>query len=180
MFNKKDWIKAHPEYNVKRNNEYAFRKGIWIINNKTLRWKEKTQNIYSMNLFIGLNLWQKRICYKCKKIKDVSCFHRNGLSYVTTCKDCDKLRHTPEFYFKRRLRNYDMDENKYNELHKKQDGKCATCGDMVELKIDHNHSTGDVRGLLCEKCNAALGMARDNVNILKHMIEYLERSQTND
>lgn len=41
------------------------------------------------------------------------------------------------------------------------------------LVIDHDHSTGEVRGLLCPTCNALLGHAKDNVAILKGAIAYL-------
>ena len=43
--------------------------------------------------------------------------------------------------------------------------------------IDHCHDTGKVRGVICSGCNLALGHARDNVEILKSMITYLQKSQ---
>ena len=41
------------------------------------------------------------------------------------------------------------------------------------LSVDHNHSTGEVRGLLCQHCNTVLGMALDDIKILQKAIEYL-------
>lgn len=41
------------------------------------------------------------------------------------------------------------------------------------LSVDHNHSTGEVRGLLCANCNAALGLIDDNKSILSDLIDYL-------
>ncbi len=58
-----------------------------------------------------------------------------------------------------------------------QDYRCAICSsDLVgKMHIDHNHLTGNVRGILCVSCNTALGSFRDNINILKRAINYLKR-----
>lgn len=55
---------------------------------------------------------------------------------------------------------------------------CQICGKEDErraLSIDHNHSTEKVRGLLCDKCNRALGFFCDNIDNLKNAIEYLNK-----
>lgn len=57
---------------------------------------------------------------------------------------------------------------------------CAVCrsddpGTYGRWNIDHCHATGNVRGILCQACNLALGFARDSVPVLKNMIEYLEQ-----
>lgn len=57
-----------------------------------------------------------------------------------------------------------------------QDGKCAICGIYEPERgfcVDHNHATGEVRGILCNDCNVSLGGFRDSVEILKRAIEYL-------
>lgn len=58
-----------------------------------------------------------------------------------------------------------------------QDNKCAICDkppkDGKRLFIDHNHLTGDVRGLLCVECNTGLGMFGDRLEVLQKAIEYL-------
>ena len=59
-----------------------------------------------------------------------------------------------------------------------QDNKCAVCGlpDVEnihgKLCIDHNHKTGKVRGLLCNPCNKALGLAMDSADILYSLYKY--------
>ena len=57
-----------------------------------------------------------------------------------------------------------------------QNGACAICGIVSQkpLHVDHNHSTGRVRGLLCTRCNSMIGYARDSVTLLQKGIEYLE------
>lgn len=61
---------------------------------------------------------------------------------------------------------------------KKQDGKCAICNKEPTdkmLNIDHNHSTGQVRALLCSYCNRALGLMEENNSVTGVFKEYLER-----
>jgi hypothetical protein len=60
------------------------------------------------------------------------------------------------------LKTYNITLNDYNEMFKKQEGKCSICKKhQNELKkilyVDHDHKTGKVRGLLCKNCNVALG-----------------------
>jgi hypothetical protein len=63
-----------------------------------------------------------------------------------------------------------------------QDGVCAICHqhetyEGLDLSIDHDHSTGKVRGLLCQSCNTGLGKFRDSVELLERAKLYLiERS----
>jgi hypothetical protein len=65
----------------------------------------------------------------------------------------------------------------YNKLIEKQNGKCAICGKITKLGVDHNHITGKIRGLLCPTCNSALGLFYDNKLILLNAIKYLEQEE---
>jgi hypothetical protein len=71
----------------------------------------------------------------------------------------------------------------YNELLKKQNYKCAICNGYEisyrneVLSVDHNHNTGEIRGLLCNTCNRALGLFKDNENLLKNAIKYLKQNE---
>jgi hypothetical protein len=72
----------------------------------------------------------------------------------------------------------------YNQMLVKQNNKCAGClTDKAELKqalaVDHDHKTGKIRGLLCTKCNRALGFCNDNPNTLLKLIEYLKGANHN-
>ncbi len=84
-------------------------------------------------------------------------------------------------------KNYKMTIEQYKELVDKHNGSCAICGgagfEIVRnqrslLIIDHCHSTGVVRGLLCHNCNRALGLFKDSTESLKKAISYLERATT--
>ena len=51
---------------------------------------------------------------------------------------------------------------------------CDICGRTRKLEVDHNHATGDVRGVLCSRCNGALGQFCDDPVLLQKAIEYLQ------
>jgi tetrahydromethanopterin S-methyltransferase subunit B len=61
-----------------------------------------------------------------------------------------------------------------------QDNKCAIChlGTTKRLFVDHDHKTGMVRGLLCYKCNSALGLINDSTDIAESIKQYLLKSNT--
>lgn len=77
------------------------------------------------------------------------------------------------------LKKYGITWEDYYLIFTEQEGLCAICGyfsDKKTLHVDHDHSTGKVRGLLCRKCNVALGMLQDDPNILKRAAAYVEDS----
>lgn len=74
---------------------------------------------------------------------------------------------------------YGISLDYYNELLKQQNYSCLICGrkhneNNKKLHIDHNHKTNHVRGLLCFKCNIALGHFNDDIKLLKSAISYME------
>lgn len=52
---------------------------------------------------------------------------------------------------------------------------CAICGTTEQLFVDHDHITGQIRGVLCRKCNSAIGMLGDSIQGLYRAIAYLDR-----
>ena len=69
--------------------------------------------------------------------------------------------------------------DEYNKMFDSQQGCCAICGThqsslSKSLAVDHDHITGKVRGLLCNKCNAALGLLKDDPEVVKKAAGYLE------
>lgn len=86
----------------------------------------------------------------------------------------------PEAKANQRLRQYGIsldDKKRYLDM---QNGVCPICGNdgsnskNSELYVDHDHKTGDVRGLLCGRCNFALGQFDDDIERMKRAILYLE------
>lgn len=57
-----------------------------------------------------------------------------------------------------------------------QHGVCAICQTAPAIHVDHDHRTGQIRGLLCFRCNAALGQLDDDALVLRRAARYLERS----
>jgi hypothetical protein len=77
-------------------------------------------------------------------------------------------------------RTYGISGEEYLALKKAQNGLCAICGPWtgrngryVSLSVDHNHRTGEVRGLLCRVCNRILGLFRDNPEAFRRAADYL-------
>lgn len=81
---------------------------------------------------------------------------------------------------------YGISLDEYNALLIKQNNACAIClneetsihqsGVKRRLAVDHCHKTGIIRGLLCNKCNRALGYLYDNIVSAKNLVTYLENS----
>lgn len=77
-----------------------------------------------------------------------------------------------------RLRKYGLTIKKWKRLLAKQGGACCICHETSKpgkprLAIDHDHKTGKVRGLLCSRCNTALGLLRDSAEIVQAAANYL-------
>ncbi len=80
------------------------------------------------------------------------------------------------------LKKHGMTVDDFNRMSEAQGGKCAIClqapsGRFKKLSTDHDHVTGDVRGLLCSPCNLGLGSFRDNTERLRKAAAYLERKR---
>lgn len=77
------------------------------------------------------------------------------------------------------ISRYGLDIADWHSMFKKQRGCCAICGTHQSklkqtLNVDHNHSTGIVRGLLCSNCNRGVGMFQDEADRLRKAAEYLD------
>lgn len=142
-----------------------------------------------------------KACSRCKQTKDADQFNsspraRGGLEYYCkTCQGkatavCHRKRYADpgkraQRNNKQRINsiksNYGLCEREYDALIEKSGGVCDICGkpeqapDGRRLAIDHDHSTGLVRGILCSKCNRGLGMFQDSPSNLRAAAEYLER-----
>lgn len=75
-------------------------------------------------------------------------------------------------------RDYGISLAEYQKLFKQQNGECAICSKKSDktLHVDHNHETGQIRGLLCFRCNYGLGYFKDSLSQFKRIVKYLEDS----
>lgn len=94
-------------------------------------------------------------------------------------KNGENLKKNPDTtarYFSYKLKRlYNMSLVEYQTLTALQEGLCAICKCKEKLVVDHCHTRGKVRGLLCQKCNLLLGHAKDNPQILDTAASYLRK-----
>ena len=64
-----------------------------------------------------------------------------------------------------------------------QGGKCQICGGInykgIALAVDHHHSTGSIRGLLCNRCNTVIGLLEESLELIHKLGEYMKRYDAN-
>jgi Recombination endonuclease VII len=110
--------------------------------------------------------------------------HLKDAGQLSTCsryKDKERRRaYQRNFDLKR---NYGITIDDYNQMFIDQRGCCAICETPQyqtnkRLHVDHDHVTGKVRGLLCHNCNLTLGRLKENIDVLRKAIRYLEDART--
>ena len=130
-----------------------------------------------------------KVCFNCKVEKPLQDFYKSNTRYYQReCKVCTKDRKnawskTPEgkeSSKRTKLKaRFGMSIEQYGSLLLKQNNCCAICGVHEKefthkLAVDHCHTTGTIRGLLCKPCNLALGNMMDNPARLRVAALYLE------
>ncbi len=118
-----------------------------------------------------------RICSSCRVNLPIAYFGKKRKGYDYRCKDCQI-----DYGYRR---SFGITKADYDMMFEKQKGLCALChepsktilsnGKVKRLSVDHDHSTGRVRGLLCKDCNLLLYHLGDNAKgVKKAMAEILE------
>lgn len=125
-------------------------------------------------------------CQTDKPIEEFSVARSSKDGRASYCKPCraEYMRkyyktHKPRLRTQQKEKLYAMDPGEYDRRLKEQGGECAICGKTPDhtLHVDHDHKTGEVRGLLCHKCNNLLANAEDDAMILHCAIKYLDRDR---
>lgn len=128
-------------------------------------------------------------CSMCGEVKQISDFihYTKSFKVGSYCKPCRNKKwmewHNSKSFAEkkdRRLRNdFGITLDEYHDMFERQEGLCAICGEPQRrnrlLAVDHNHKTGEVRALLCDSCNTALGYAKDNPIVIRRMADYIEK-----
>ena len=133
-----------------------------------------------------------KICKTCNAEKTELDFDRNkdGKVVRNTCKQCrTERRNELGFRLGERGRSgrlkyhYGITQAQYDQMVVDQNGLCKVCSRPGinrwnnQLVVDHCHSTGKVRGLLCDKCNKGLGSFEDKIEVLEAAVQYLKDSK---
>ena len=129
-----------------------------------------------------------KICHVCKESKLFADFNKSakskdGLQHY--CRACSNKKRKdwdledPERTRGKYLREtYGIKLSDYNDMLEAQGHKCAICGQdetrfKKKLVIDHDHSTGAVRQLLCNMCNHGIGNFKDDIDLMANAIKYI-------
>jgi hypothetical protein len=118
-----------------------------------------------------------RRCYKCETPLPAAA-RKPGKA---VCEDCrvDKRQRGRDYEQRRRFRKYGITQDDYERMISDQDGRCLGCGTTDPgpkgWHIDHCHTSGSVRALLCYRCNTILGFAKDDPGLLRDLAELAER-----
>lgn len=138
-------------------------------------------------------------CSMCEQILPLDAFNRQrdgSKGRQSRCRDCHRPAARADYHAKRAryveqmrnrdlVRHYGITAAEYDELFDRQAGLCACCGRpetamsnkanrIKRLAVDHCHTTGKVRALLCATCNQGLGQFGDDIELLRAAIAYLE------
>ena len=131
-----------------------------------------------------------KVCSKCKEEKSIDKFHKQAdgkLGRRGDCAECScaqkKLLHSKDPLKSKNAnlkRYYGITFNDYLEILEAQNGRCAICGTDTPngkgvFHVDHCHSFGQVRGLLCHSCNVGLGHFKDQESLLLKAALYLHK-----
>jgi|DEB19_MinimDraft_3_1074340.scaffolds.fasta_scaffold28849_5 hypothetical protein len=145
-------------------------------------------------------------CTACKRVLPAEKYYwkRTGVRNSHQCRDCYQVarrpyqiaymarigkekqreRYDPEKRAESVVKSYGLTLQKYDEILARQNGGCAICGSKVaktkrngRFCVDHDHETGEVRGLLCAPCNRGIGLLQDNPEILQAGATYLRNAK---
>lgn len=137
----------------------------------------------------------KKICKECQELKDFSNFGKHAGcrdGFRPECKECTSAYHKvnrPKYAggVSRKYslkKNFGITPEQYDQMLISQGGRCKICGgsesasgrwDSNFLCVDHDHVTGEIRGLLCHPCNTGLGFFKDDTGRLEAAINYLKQ-----
>ena len=134
--------------------------------------EEKPQSAFSPTVKRGDKVYLRTTCKPCAA-KHARQWARDNVQRASATKRRSDLKWM-----------YGMTVADYDTLLSSQGGVCAICrqsetmtrkGKPLRMPVDHDHITGEVRGILCHRCNRALGMLGDNAFILRRAISYVTR-----
>jgi hypothetical protein len=131
-------------------------------------------------------------CNKCSVEKPISEYYKGHKRckscYSETYRDKRPSYSEKKDYMLKYTYGKDFGLEQYENILQEQNEVCAIClnpntngrKDSNSLYVDHNHSTGKVRGLLCSNCNRMLGLVGDNISTLQSAVLYLKKHKNDE
>jgi hypothetical protein len=134
-----------------------------------------------------------KLCSKCQETKVITDFEKCKTmkhGYRNQCRICrnkeknelrksDKSKRKTADYWLRS--NYNISLVQKEEMFKEQNEKCYTCHyqfkNISEACVDHNHITNKVRKLLCDDCNIALGLLKEDLKAVNNLVKYIQEDR---
>jgi len=143
-----------------------------------------------------------KTCSSCKKYLSMKFFYKSSVQsggFQAFCKDCNR-KYMSEYYHKKiskdiekrrlssrstRLKSkYNITIEQYNQMLENQNHTCAICnkketqrsnpkGNIDNLRVDHCHTSGLIRGLLCSKCNFGIANFNDSLETITSALHYI-------
>jgi hypothetical protein len=134
---------------------------------------------YSMKQVCIMANIRKARCRRGHEYTKENTYYWNGNRACRTC----RALHTPGTVRRQNYARYGLTEQDVQAMFEQQRGLCACCGNpetstikstgqIKMLHIDHNHKTGEVRGLLCQDCNMSLGHLQDSSQRIQMLLDY--------
>lgn len=167
----REWRKTHPPDKAKQS-EYDKKK--WAAKSGDKVWREQQRT--------RLRLTQRRLRKDPAVRKRETIKHKKWVE-----KNRDKIRDVnrryaqkPEYRLRakqRLLRKYGLTYEEYEAKITANDGKCPICLEVIAVKpcVDHNHETGQVRDVLCNRCNQWIGFVETRRELVAPMLAYLDK-----
>lgn len=146
-------------------------------------WKDKSQFSKNKVLKDGLMRW----CRVCNYAQTYAWQKNNKERYAANRRRRENEIYTTDRRHAKHLKkNFGISPDIYQSKLDSQGGVCAICGkeetvhakngiDMKRLSVDHDHKTGELRGLLCSNCNAAIGYLKDDISLIEKAAGYLKK-----
>lgn len=142
--------------------------------------------------------FEVKTCLRCKEKKPAEAFGKDASTkdnLTRWCRPCrneyqldsqrryrEQGRYGPEYYRRTHLKHaYGITPERFDEMLAAQGGRCAVCPETEDFTVDHDHSCcpgnrscgNCIRGILCRKCNMALGLLNDDPERLRSLANYL-------
>lgn len=118
--------------------------------------------------------------YRAKQKAVMARWRKNNPEATKAMDQRQKEKHKDKRREKGYVKKYGITIAQFDELFLSQGSRCAICWCDEPGKngwqVDHCHTNGNVRGILCHRCNMALGLLKDNPNMLRIAVGYLERA----